>query len=179
MRFIIVHGAYGNPGENWFPWLKKELESRGSEAITPGFPTPQGQNIDTWLSVISEYEPIDEGTVLVGHSIGAAFILSLLERRKVRAAALVAGFCTPLGNSFDSLNRTFYKDFDFTKIRENCPDFIIINSDDDPYVPVENAQILAASLRSELILLQGAGHINSGSGYTLFPLLLEYLKEYC
>jgi len=29
MNFFIFHGIYGNPEENWFPWLKKELEKKG------------------------------------------------------------------------------------------------------------------------------------------------------
>lgn len=37
---IIIHGAYGNPEENWFPWLKKELEKLDCRVFVPKFPTP-------------------------------------------------------------------------------------------------------------------------------------------
>ena len=28
-KVFIIHGWEGYPEEGWFPWLKKELESRG------------------------------------------------------------------------------------------------------------------------------------------------------
>src|SRR3989344_5415266 len=35
---FIFHGIYGSPDENWFPWLKKELEERGVIVHIPHFP---------------------------------------------------------------------------------------------------------------------------------------------
>ena len=33
MNFIIIHGIYGHPEENWFPWLKNKLEGMGYEVF--------------------------------------------------------------------------------------------------------------------------------------------------
>ena len=46
MNFFIIHGIYATPEANWFPWLKKELESRGNEVIVPKFPTPLDQSLE-------------------------------------------------------------------------------------------------------------------------------------
>ena len=27
-KVILIHGAYGNPEENWFPWLKEEQQRK-------------------------------------------------------------------------------------------------------------------------------------------------------
>ena len=32
-RVYIIHGWEGYPEEGWFPWLKKELEDRGFDAL--------------------------------------------------------------------------------------------------------------------------------------------------
>ena len=37
---IIIHGTEGYPEENWFPWLKKNLEERGYNVTVPQFPSP-------------------------------------------------------------------------------------------------------------------------------------------
>src|SRR3989338_4142675 len=38
---FIFHGTGGYPEENWFPWLKKELEELECKVIIPKFPSPE------------------------------------------------------------------------------------------------------------------------------------------
>ena len=76
----MIHGAYGSPDENWFPWLKKSLESLGYEVVIPKFPTPAGQTLTNWTKVFKPYlSEIDEDSIFIGHSLGPAFIMSILE----------------------------------------------------------------------------------------------------
>lgn len=35
---FIFHGTEGYPEENWFPWMKRELEQNGCSAFVPQFP---------------------------------------------------------------------------------------------------------------------------------------------
>ena len=63
------------------------------------------------------------------------------------------------------------------KIRNNCKKFYVINSDNDPYVPLEKGQQLADNLNTKLIVIKNAGHINAEFGYTKFQQLLEYIKQ--
>ena len=182
MSVIIIHGTKGYPDRNWFPWLKKELEKLGYKVFIPKFPTPENQNLENWLVVLEGYrEYIDENTILVGHSIGAAFILDVLERldHPVRAAFLVAGFIGVLGHpGYDELNDTFAnKRFDWGKITRNCKRFYVFNSDNDRYITLEKGNELAKNLGTELIVVKGAGHINQESGYTKFDLILEAIKK--
>lgn len=51
MNVIIVHGAYGHPQENWFDWLKKELENMAVPCHVPPLPTPENQGLDQWLEI--------------------------------------------------------------------------------------------------------------------------------
>jgi len=179
---FIIHGAYGNPQENWFPWIKHELEKLGHTVIVPQFPTPENQTLENWAKVFSKYEKnIHEDSVMIGHSIGTAFILDVLERidKKIKATVSVAGFASELGNpAFDMLNRTFIdKPFDWKKIRNHCKEFYTYHSDNDPYVPLKYGQALAKKLGTRIILVEGAGHFNQRAGYTQFPQLLEQLKK--
>jgi predicted alpha/beta hydrolase family esterase len=120
-------------------------------------------------------------TVLVAHSLGPAFAVSLLERISVqiRACFFVAGFTGKLGiQEFDSINTTFMeKEFDWDKIKENCAEFFVYGSENDPYVPLEMEKEFARNLGTELILVKGAGHFNKKAGYTEFPRLLEDIKK--
>lgn len=179
---VIIHGTYGNPEENWFPWLGKELEGEGYEVIVPTFPTPEDQSLDSWRSVFSKHEnSLDPETILIGHSLGAAFALDILERttRPIRATYLVAGFLNPLGNQkFDTLNRTFVeRSFDWEIIKQNAEQIFVIASDNDPYVPEEESFEIASRLETEPIIIEGAGHFNAQSGYKTFELLCDMIRE--
>lgn len=177
MNFIIIHGIYGHPGENWFPWLKKELESRGYEVIVPKFPTPLDQSLESWMRVISQYEDkINQETVLIGHSLGAAFILDYLEQanKKIKAAFLVAGYHRLIDNEFKELNKTFVgKKFNWEKVRNSCSNFFVFGADNDQYIPLELTKEMAGTLNAELNIIPDGGHLNSKAGFDTFPLLLE------
>ena len=135
MNFIIIHGVYSNPEANWFPWLKKELEAQGYEVIVPKFPTPLDQSLESWFRVFSQYEgKVNEETVLIGHSLGAAFILNYLEKanKKIKAAILAAGFHKLLGTQYDEINKSFIdKQFNWKKIKSSCSRFFVFASDND------------------------------------------------
>ncbi|HVZ11713.1 MAG TPA: alpha/beta hydrolase [Patescibacteria group bacterium] len=179
---FLIHGAYGNPQENWMPWLKAQLEADGYKVVTPTFPTPEGQNLDNWLDVFSPYEKdLNEDSIIVSHSIAVAFSLRVLERisTKIKAAFFVAGFINPLGkDDVDPINITFYRDpFNWERIRANCGRFFVFGSDNDYYVSQDDAQKVAGGLGSELILIKGAGHFNTKAGYTQFPQLLSKINS--
>lgn len=179
---IIVHGTYGHPKENWIPWLQHQLEDLGCQVTVPSFPTPEGQELDEWFKVFKKYESkMDSETILIGHSLGASFLLSVLERlkRPVKATFLVAGFASQLETpTITPLLRTFVeKEFDWEKIRANSQYFCVFQSDDDPFVPFEKAGELARNLHTEITIVQGAGHFSERAGYTQFELLLDRIKE--
>jgi hypothetical protein len=94
---FIFHGTAGHPQENWFPWLKEQLETKGVRVIVPQFPTPEGQSFEAWFKVLEpDLNKITEDTILIGHSLGGEFLLKLLESReqKVKLAVFVG---TPIG----------------------------------------------------------------------------------
>src|SRR3989344_5672665 len=179
---FIIHGSYGSPDENWFPWLKNELERLDCGVFVPKFPTPKNQNLESWLKVFNEYKKyLDKNSILIGHSLGCAFILSLLERLNIRikAAFLAAGFIGFIGNEyFDTINKTFIeKNFDWEKIRKNCKCFFVYGSDNDHYIPLPMGEELAEKLNAKLKIIKNAGHFNEKSGYTKFEILLNDIKK--
>lgn len=178
---LIVHGAYGTPDDNWMPWLKKNLEINGIEVFAPQFPVGEEQRLKNWLSVFGPYkERINQNSIMIGHSIGPAFILRILEQSnvKIKAAFLVAPFARPLNiPKFDEVNKTFLeKEFDWEKIRKNCTEFFVYGSDNDPYVKSSQEYFVAEKLGAILKMIPHAGHINSTAGYSQFKELYDDIK---
>lgn len=180
MNFLLFHGTAGNPDETWFPWLTKELHKRGHKVIAPKFPTPVGQKLKAWLAIARDYEPLfDENLVLIGRSAGAAFIPSLLEeikpKKPIRAAFLVAGFCSDLHlPAFKLVLDTFVeKKFDWPLIKRRSEKFFVYQSDNDPYVKEKYGLELAKNLGVEMRLFHGSQHFWDSK----FPPILEEIEK--
>ncbi len=124
---------------------------------------------------------LGKDSILIGHSLGAPFILHLLERAnsEVYACFFVAGFLRELNLlKFDKLNKSFLiLPFDWDTICSKVKHSFVYHSDNDPYVPLELGQELAEKLKTELTLIPSAGHINAEFGYTKFPKILDDIKR--
>ena len=133
------------------------------------------------MEIFKDYEKnLDENTILVGHSLGSAFILNILEKidNKVKACFFVSGFIGLLNNEFDKINKTFIdKKFNWDKIKNNCRNFFIYHSDNDPYVSLEKAKELSNILNGKLKIIKKAGHFNEETGYNKFSILLEDMQN--
>jgi predicted alpha/beta hydrolase family esterase len=180
LRVIIVHGSYGSADGNWFPWLASRIQELGHESVVPQFPTPAGQSLSNWLRVFDEQVgALSPDTVLIGHSLGVAFVLRLLERavEPIAAAYLVAGFLGSLGlPDFDGINKEFaVPAVDWLQVTRAARSFFVYGSDDDPYVPLSRVEAIAAALGVPVTLIKQGGHLNKESGFSTFPGLLADL----
>ncbi|MCI8778575.1 MAG: serine hydrolase family protein [Bacilli bacterium] len=178
---IIIHGTEGNPEENWFPWLKKELEQKGYTVSVPQFPSPPvvPAKISEWFDVLNNYQ-INEDTIIIGHSLGGIFTLRVLETLNftIKAAILVG---TPIGIKpikYYERDLSFSGfEFNWSKIKNVAKDFVVFQSDNDPYVALENGRELSNKLGVTLYFIPNAGHFNAQAGYTEFPELLQQIKK--
>ncbi len=176
----IIHGTGGHPLENWFPWLKDELERIGCRTVVPQFPTPENQTPENWFRVFDEYKKeFGSETLLIAHSLGSAFALRMLEHypNRIKAAFLVA---TPIGvrpiKNWEGDQPFIGKPFNWERIKTNAGKAFVFHSEDDPMVGIYNGIELAGKLNAEFIRLPNAGHFNAKAGYTKFDLLLEKIK---
>lgn len=179
---MIIHGTEGHPKENWFPWLKQELEKMECNVLVPQFPSPPiiPVKIAEWFDVLNNYKQyVNEDTILIGHSLGGVFTLRILEKldHPVKAAIFVG---TPIGVrpilNYDRDNSFSGFSFDWESIITKAHYFEVFQSDNDPYVSMENGEQLAKNLNVALNFVPNAGHFNTKAGYTKFDLLLEKLK---
>ena len=199
MNFVIFHGSYGNPEENWLPQLKERLESLGQNVIVPQFPvddwdkvTKKGssvstthQNLNSWFKsfeVVRKQFIKKEKLCFVGHSLGPLFILHLLQKYNIQldSAIFVSPFLEKLNTlwQIDHANQTFYKtDFDYKKLRKLIPISYVLYSDNDPYVDKKYSTDFAQKLGSSQIIVSKAGHMNAEANLNEFPLVLELCKS--
>lgn len=179
---FILHGTGGHSQENWFPWLKQELENRGYNVFVPQFPNPEKPLLEPWLYKFDEYKQyINSETILIGHSLGGLFLLRILEKldTPVKAAFFVGAPVGVQPIKFYEGDNHFSNGFIFNwnNIKNNANYFAAFHSDNDPYVSLGNGQELAHRLGIELEFVPNAGHFNAAAGYTEFNALLDKVNS--
>ncbi|MBA3724453.1 MAG: alpha/beta hydrolase [Candidatus Levybacteria bacterium] len=181
---LILHGTDATTKDHWFGWLKDELEADGFKVWVPDLPQANKQNSKRYNDFLLAQKDfvIDDETIMIGHSSGAVAILGLLQELPddvtIKKAILVGAFHNnDLG--WESLEELFEKPFDFASIKQHAKQITFIHSDNDPYIPLEQAEYLAEKLDGELIILEGQGHFNTGSDpkFTKFPYLLDVIRD--
>jgi uncharacterized protein len=187
-RAFIIHGYLGYPEEAWQPWLKAELEKRGYEVWLPMMPHPDRPSIPEWTGFIAGLvgQP-DDKTVMIGHSLGAQAVLRYLETlggagRAVGKTVLIASNF-PGGMSPEAANERTGGDtvllpwltvgVDPVMVRKAAGACIVILSDNDPYIPFEEARdSFRANLGAKIVVEAGKGHFNEDDRITELPAAL-------
>lgn len=179
-RAVIIHCWEGYPEYCWYPQAKKELESLGFKVAVPEMPDTNHPKLSEWLPELRKVAGIpDEGLYLVGHSLGVITILryleSLKEGEKIGGAVFVAGFSEEI--EYEEIMNFFKVPVDFDKVKTHCSKFVVIHSDNDPYVPLRFGEFFKKELGAKLIVLHNKGHfsgeIENEESCTTLPEVVE------
>ncbi len=175
--YVIVHGSYGSPFENWFAWLASELEKLGKKVLVPQFPCGQNmQNYENWSRVLQAYQHLtNKKTTFIGHSLAPAFIVDYMLDNNLRVNNLffVAPFYDKINIAeFDEVNTPFFNQTNLKRVADLSQKRICFLSDNDPYVPNELSHNFAEQIDADVRIIQNADHFNTPAGYTQFSQLL-------
>lgn len=179
-KVFIIHGWEGKPDSNWFPWMKTELEKENVEVHVLNMPNADFPKMGEWVEHIQKtIGKTDENVFLVGHSLGGIAILRYLEylpeNEKAGGILLVAGFSESIG--IPEIENFFEMPVDYAKVKKSVAKIVIINSDNDPYVPLEQGKIMEEKLGGKFVVMHNAFHINEGEGFFALPTGLEELNK--
>ena len=180
MKVIIVHGWQGFEPEHWQKWLFDQLKEKRIEVYLPDLPNPFHPQQNEWIAELKKLKPFNEETILVGHSLGNTAILRLLEKlkktQKVGKVFLVCGW-NEGDHGIKELSNFFKTPLNWEKIRTQSKQFVVINSDNDPYFSLEKGKKLAKELGVQCLVEHNAGHINVKSGFGPYPKLLKMILK--
>ncbi len=183
-RAYLIHGWEGYPENNWFPWLKKELEKKGFEVFIPAMPEPETPNRFKWVKTLQDLiQGPDKDVYLIGHSMGCQAIqryLELLpENTVVGGAILVAGWINDprwegrTEEEMQVINDWFDVPKDYQKIKSHCKKFISIFSSDDPFILKSNWKESEEMLGAKVIVIPNKNHFDDEAGIKQLPEVLE------
>jgi uncharacterized protein len=175
-KALILEAWYSKPEDNWYPWLKKELEKKGYNVLLPNLPDQRTDHPDLrkQIEFIKSQKFLDENMVVIGHSLGAVLGMRLGETFKFKKLITVAGWDY---NDLCEGHKLFWKTMmNHKKIKENVKEIYCIGSDNDPYYTAISFEDTNNRLGGKFILVKGKGHFSQKlGGITKIPELLPYL----
>ena len=161
LRAVIVPGnGDGDISDsNFYGWLAKKLRKHPAfdEVVLKNMPDPVRARRTIWLPFMTDELGADERTVLIGHSSGAVAAMRLLETHKLYGCVLVSACHTDLGDGNERASGYYPPSggpWQWSNIRANAGsgggNLAILHSDNDPFIPLEEAQHVAENLGVEL-----------------------------
>lgn len=187
---ILVHGmptekeyfeptAKAQSNTHWFPWLQHQLLINEIFTQTPEMPAPYTPRYEAWKKVFEQF-PINEHTILVGHSCGAGFLVRWLSENKVTVGKvfLVAPWIGPDHEEWHDVGGFFDFELDPTLVGRTAGVTVFISQDDEEPM-LKTVEVLKDGLAgAEIVHFENKGHFTeSEMGTDEFPELLEKILE--
>jgi predicted alpha/beta hydrolase family esterase len=182
---IIIHGmsddkeeyfemleSINKEGWHWLLWLKDELVKKNITSEVPIMPEAYNPEYNAWKEIFDRL-PLNEETILVGHSCGGGFIVRYLSENdvKVGKVVLVAPWIDP-----DKYLKTGMFDFNIDEnIVAKTKGITIFSSTDDMQEVQDSVEILKNKIKNiKIVEFQNYEHFCYGDMKTHeFPELLE------
>ena len=185
---IIVHGMpskkeffskpnYRASEQQWVPWITEQLRNYGIEVHNPEMPVPYQPVYEKWSAVFETY-PINEETILVGHSCGAGFLVRWLSEHKVKVGkvVLVAPWIDPKHKDAPHMFNELKIDNNIAERTAGLTEFISLDDDQEELTTLE---ILKSKIKGlQVKEFTDKGHFVIESMKTNeFPELLNFLIQ--
>lgn len=165
-QVLFIHSA-GPQGEGQgsaglLQYLKDELGS-AFQVHAPEMPDPEDPQYEKWeIRLKEEIAALDDGSVLVGHSIGGSALLKFLSEEELgKSFAKVITVAAPFwGIDEDWQLESFTLAEDFVSRNSLLPDVVLFHSIGDEIVPFKHLEKYMENLPSATVRqLSGKDHI--------------------
>jgi len=172
---FLFHGIECTSQSNFQPWLQEELEIKGYEVINPDLPNADRPVPEEWWGSIKEHDSKLDNAIIIGRSQGATFGLKIMEKlakqdRRIDKLVSLAGFWSHfLG--WSAHDPFFVEPIDLNLAKQGANKVCVLNSDNDPYIPLDYAKNMAEGLDAEFILKPGDAHFSAEK----YEWLLEFV----
>ena len=160
--------------KNYRAWIAEQMPN--DDILIPNLPNGYNAQFDEWVIYFEKIIPfLDNGAVLVGHSLGAMFLAKYLHKNTLPFMAskiiLMAGRHGK--DDSDSHSGSFVAE-SATGLERSCQEVHLFHSEDDPVVPYISLELFKQDLPSATVhSFKDQKHFNNPT----FPDLLTLLQQ--
>jgi len=185
-RAVLLHGTDGQPSDQWFPWLKSQLEHDGFHVFAPILPENHTPDKDVYASFLKSSGWDFRNNIMVGHSSGATTVLNLLSEDwfpAIHTAILVGTFLNEKWTKNAAwyepgqFKNLFKERYDYESIKQKSKHFYFVHGDDDPFCDIDDAKTVSEKLNGTFLTIKQGHHLGGSSGVTELPQLFSRLKS--
>lgn len=179
-RAVIVPGnGCGNIFRaNWYAWLHKKLNAVDNFTCDmKSMPDPVGAKQSVWLPFMKDQLNVDENTIIIGHSSGAAAAMRYAETHKVYGIVLVSAYTSDLDDKIERESGYFNRPWEWKKIKSSVTWICQFASSDDPFLPWHEQQEVANNLECELHEYSDKGHFMSSTFPDLLNVIMMHVNK--
>ncbi|WP_297441633.1 alpha/beta hydrolase [Sulfurimonas sp.] len=174
-KVLLLHGWGGSDFPHWQSWLAGELAQDYGCVNFLKFSNFDEPKLDVWMqeltSALNDFAP----DIVICHSLANTLWFHLCQTQQLNAVKKLYLVAPP------SLECKVSELSEFFPIQApkdlNAVKAMLIVSTNDPYMSIEEAEILQKELNIEMKIVQNAGHINAESGYGKWEWILKELKK--
>jgi uncharacterized protein len=185
---LLLHGHTGSGPSHWQSWLAGECARLGATVDVPQFPDPDQPHLDPWLATLTHHlqaaphapeRPERPERIVLAHSCGALLWLHhaarLTDDRAERALRFdrVLLVATPLRSP--DVHGFSPAPLDAAGVRRAAGWTQLVVGSDDGTCPVDDAVAMAATLKIDLDVVPGGGHLDPAAGYGPWPAVLTWV----
>lgn len=181
----IVHGYQNVTGKPPLDDLAGSCRSLGMQVDYPDLPEKTGQpKLSAWLEALNRSMPvINETSALVALSLGCPTVLQwLAQEERIREVGLLVlissgtrSVVTERGYGF--LDH-FFEGLDgaIVQVARKARRIEVLTSDNDPWSIQSDILDMARRLGASFHSIHGGGHLDTDTGFTRFPLVLDMIS---
>lgn len=158
-NYIILHGFGSTSKRGFKPWLQKELEKQGHTVWNPDLPNTDKPKVNEQAQFVLDNAPfpIDQNTIIVGHSLGGPVTYRVLEKtkKKIHKAILVDPAYKPSYNDKPrpAVDASSNWRFDWKKIKSKANKFVILADQSYSVIKKEHLVELSEKVNGDLLVV--------------------------
>ncbi len=178
---VVVPGWNGSGPGHWQAWLAQQLTEAGREVRHPAFADVDHPVLEDWLvDLRAALDGLpDDGFDVVAHSLGAVLWLHhVSDPGRAPRPARVALVAPPTpATDFPEVAAFFPPPLDVDTVRRGADGTVLIAGSDDQFLPEGIAEAYGRPLKMATTVVEGAGHLNTDSGYGEWPAMLSWCRR--
>jgi len=175
-RVLILHGWQGSPSPHWQTFLQAQLLTNNYEVSFPMLPNKDNPDLDLWLMTLDFQIQTFKPEIIICHSLANILWFHYVNQNKMTYELEKLMLVSPVSPlcKIEELKSFFpYQVPNDLKAKNK----IMASSDNDPYITIDELYELSNHLSIGLKIIEGAGHINTESGYGKLSCAYDWISS--